>query len=44
MGKLMNANFDIHLEGYQIELEVVEIPIDHSPIWLFCSKRKGTRV
>jgi hypothetical protein len=40
----MNANFNIHLEGQQIKVEIIDVPAEQTPGWLFCGHRIGAGV
>ena len=44
MSGLMNANFDVHLEGQGIEGEVVDVPVQDSPHWFVSCLRVGAGV
>ena len=40
----MDADFDVHLEGQKIEVEVVGVPTQQAPSGLLCRERISTRV
>ena len=40
----MNAYFDVHLEGQQVEGKIINVPVQYTPHWLPTGHRVSTRV